>query len=160
MLQFHLWTKTNLIAIAGFLFTVVLINIVSETPLNNIFTKDITAIIELILLCSAGYWLINLFEIKYKLYKINESYVALKNNYEQILSKTDIEDIFENDKLINETKNSIKKSVLLFSILWVVFIIITIIVIENISEYPIIFNFFKWVKAIIFSQYKHLKIFG
>ena len=34
--------KTNLLAILGFLFSVILANIVSDQPLDNIFTKDIT----------------------------------------------------------------------------------------------------------------------
>lgn len=48
--------KNNVLAIFSFLLTVVLVNIVSQNPLDNIFTKDITALVELILLGSAIYF--------------------------------------------------------------------------------------------------------
>ena len=38
--------KKNLIAIFGFLFTVILANIVSDQPLQNIFTREITVILS------------------------------------------------------------------------------------------------------------------
>ena len=41
--------KGNLIAILGFLFSVILANIVTNQPLNNIFTKEITVLSEVIL---------------------------------------------------------------------------------------------------------------
>lgn len=50
--------KTNIIAVFGFLFSVILANIVSDQPLDNIFTRDITIILELVLVGSVGYLLI------------------------------------------------------------------------------------------------------
>lgn len=44
--------KTNLLAILGFLFSVILANIVSDQPLDNIFTKDITILSEIVLIAS------------------------------------------------------------------------------------------------------------
>ena len=49
--------KTNMIAVFGFLFTVILADIVSDQPLDNIFTRDITVILELVLLGSVIYLL-------------------------------------------------------------------------------------------------------
>ena len=46
--------KTNIIAVFGFLFSVILANIVSDQPLDNIFTRDITIILELVLVGSVG----------------------------------------------------------------------------------------------------------
>lgn len=50
--------KTNLLAILGFLFSVILANIVSDQPLDNIFTKDITILSEIVLIASFGYLLL------------------------------------------------------------------------------------------------------
>lgn len=47
--------KSNIIAIFGFLFTVILANIVSNQPLDNLFTKEITIIVECVLLGSFVY---------------------------------------------------------------------------------------------------------
>ena len=65
--------KINLIAIFGFLFTVVIANIVSDQPLDNIFTRDITVILELVLLGSLIYLIICYIQSKYQIAKVYES---------------------------------------------------------------------------------------
>lgn len=57
--------KTNLIAIFGFLFTIIIANIVSDQPLDNIFTKDITIILEFVLAGSFVYLFISYKQSKY-----------------------------------------------------------------------------------------------
>ncbi len=125
--------KTNLIAIFGFLFTVILANIVSDQPLENIFTRDITAIIEFVLLGSAIYLIICIFETKYKLKKAEESYFSLKENYNNVLSDIDLEEIFSGDNLINKTTRSVNKGILIYSLLWTGFLIIAFLLVEYIS---------------------------
>ena len=61
--------KTNLLAILGFLFSVILANIVSDQPLDNIFTKDITILSEIVLIASFGYLFISYQQTKYELQK-------------------------------------------------------------------------------------------
>ena len=61
--------KTNLLAILGFLFSVILANIVSDQPLDNIFTKDITILSEIVLIASFGYLFISYQQSKYELTK-------------------------------------------------------------------------------------------
>ena len=88
--------KKNLIAIFGFLFTVILANIVSDQPLENIFTKDITIILEIVIAGSIIYLIICNIETRYKLKKAEESYSLLKESYNSILSDVD-QEIFNND---------------------------------------------------------------
>ena len=72
--------KTNLLAILGFLFSVILANIVSDQPLDNIFTKDITILSEIVLIASFGYLFISYQQSKYELQKVYSSYDKLKGS--------------------------------------------------------------------------------
>ena len=62
--------KKNIIAIFSFFITVILVNVVSESPLENILTKDITIILELILFGSFLYFLISMIQCKSGLKRI------------------------------------------------------------------------------------------
>ena len=92
--------KANVIAIFGFLFTVVIAGIVSDQPLNNIFTKDITVILELVLVGSVVYLFICYGQSKYQMNKVYESYEKLKKSYDKILTEDDIQECFQGDHLM------------------------------------------------------------
>lgn len=130
--------RTNLFAIFGFLFTVILANIVSDKPIDNIFTRDITFIIEVVLFGSIVYLVICIFEIRYKVKKIRDSYNALKNNYSSVLTEDDLERAFKNDQLMTEMEKEINKGIRRYSCLWGLFIIFSLIAIETISTEPFI----------------------
>ena len=72
--------KANMIAVFGFLFSVVIADIVSDQPLDNIFTKDITVIMELILAGSVVYLFICYGQSKYQIKKVYDSYENLKKS--------------------------------------------------------------------------------
>ena len=73
--------KANLLAIFGFLFSVILANIVSDQPLDNIFTRDITIISEIVLGASFVYLFISYLQSKCELQKVYDSYDKLKDSY-------------------------------------------------------------------------------
>lgn len=141
--------KSNLMAIFVFIFSVVLVNIASKQPLNNIFTKDITAIIELILIGSVVYLIICVIETNYKLQKTRNSYNYLKDNYESILSKTDIDEVFGQDQLLKNAEKTVKRGMISFTILWSAFLIIAFVFVECISDKPIITPLVKNIFALI-----------
>lgn len=130
--------KKNLIAIFGFLFTVILANIVSSQPLENIFTRDITIILEVVLAGSTIYLVICNIEAQYKLKKATASYQLLKKNYASILSDVDLQEIFDNDKLLNDTVKSVKRGIWLYTLIWFALIVGIFITLEKISCNPII----------------------
>ena len=101
--------KTNLIAIFGFLFSVVLANIVSDQPLDNIFTKDIILIMEIVLCASLLYFFICNMQLGYEVKKVKDSYKLLKSNYEDILEKEELRRIFKDDELMNDMQEEIKQ---------------------------------------------------
>ena len=137
--------KTNLIAIVSFFLTVVLVNIVSEQPLNNIFTKEITVIIELVLAGSVVYYFICRHEIQLKRKKNKRAYSFMKENYKDVFSDEELNQIFNNDKLIEEADKELKKGIRKYSVLWWALLILILISVELISASPIIIQVCKSV---------------
>lgn len=123
------------------LFTVIIANIVSDQPLDNIFTKDITAILELVLAGSVVYLIISFKQSQYQMKKVYDSYEELKKSYDHILTDDDIKESFQDDKIIMNMKSTISKSQKLYLLTWVCFLIILLVCLESISANPIIFPF-------------------
>lgn len=72
-----------MMAFFTFLFSVILANIVSDRPLDNILTKEITIIFEFVLAGSIGFMIISVVEMNYKLNKLKNGYKELKNSYNE-----------------------------------------------------------------------------
>lgn len=147
--------KSNIIAIFGFILSVALVNIVSENPLDNILTKEITMILELILFGSIIYYIFCLFETIYKYNKIKVSYLSLRNNYKDIFIEEELNNIFENNNLFTNLKKSIINNSILLSIIWVLFIIIAIVIIEIISTSPFIYPTIQKLFTLIYHLPNH-----
>lgn len=141
--------KTNLFTILGFLFTVILANIVSDQPLNNIFTRDIVFILEAVLFGSVIYLIICILETRYKIRKIHDSYNALKHNYASVLTPDDLNRVFDNDKIMTEMTSEVDKGIRRYAYLWGVFILVSLIAVEMISEEPIILPLLQQLLAMI-----------
>lgn len=122
--------KTNLVAMFGFLFTVVLTRIGSTQEWEEIFTRHTIYLIEIFLIGSFVYLLICIFETRYKLKKARHGYVELKMNYSDVLSEAELKEAFKDDKLLNETMQSAQRGLIGWSIVWGSLLVITIIVIE------------------------------
>ena len=137
--------KTNIIAVFGFLFSVILANIVSDQPLDNIFTRDITIILELVLVGSVGYLLICYKQSKFQMEKVYDSYEKLKKSYEGILTEDDVRECFQDDSLLNDMKQTVNKAEKKYLFLWIAFLLIFFVIIEKISEAPIVFPIVKEV---------------
>lgn len=126
--------KTNLIAIFGFLFTVVLTKIGTAQKWEQIFTRDTTYILEIVMIGSLIYLAICIFEVRYKMKKIEFGYDALKSNYEGILTEEEIIDAFGNDALMDDAKKSTKKGIVVWSIIWGILLLGAIIIIERLTS--------------------------
>lgn len=122
--------KSNLIAIFGFLFTVVLTRIGSTQKWDDIFTKDTIYLIEIFVIGSIVYMIICIFETKYKLKKAQQGYDELKNNYKDILSETEIKDSFNDDQLLKKTIKSARTGTIGWSVAWGLLLVIIILAIE------------------------------
>lgn len=127
----------NIIAFITFLLGTIIANIVSDSPLNNIFTKDIVTIIFAILTGSIVYLLISIVETYYKFMSYKKDYTNLKESYTDILNEQDIDMIFKKDKEYISNKNNVKNVVTIFTILWITLVIIAFIsiILNYNSEY-------------------------
>ena len=128
--------KVNIITIFSFIFSVILANIVSDQPLDNIFTKEITVLAECVIIGSFIYLIICYLQSNYEIRKVYDSYNQLKQNYKEILSDGDLQEIFSNDEMLNEMKKTISKSQKIYLVLWILFLLGTIIILEYLSSSP------------------------
>ena len=128
--------KSNLIAIFGFIFSVILANIVSNQPLDNLFTKDITILVECVLVGSFVYLVICYFQSHYEIKKVYESYEQLKLNYKDILTDDDLLETFGNDENLKKMKKTIRKSEKIYLSIWSVLLIIGLLIVEYLSSDP------------------------
>ena len=122
--------KNNLIAMAGFLFTVVLAQLGSQQSFKNIFTRDAIWLFEFFLLGSVGYLFVCLIESLYQIDKIKKGYEDLKNNYKDILSSVEIEEAFQEDKPFRKTKKTAYVGIILWSLVWSGLLTLGIAIIE------------------------------
>lgn len=141
--------KTNIIAIFGFLFTMVLANIVSNQPLDNLFTKEITILVECVLVGSFVYLLICYFQSRYEIKKAYNSYERLKLNYNDILTEDDLMKIFGNDEMLKEMKKVINKSEKIYLGIWIIFLIGAFVVVENVSTSPLYQNLLNGLQGML-----------
>lgn len=139
--------KNNILAVFSFLFTVVLANVVSDAPLTNVFTRDITVIFEIVLVSSFVFLAYTLYETNYKIKKMELGYEKLKENYEDIFDETELQDIFKNDSFEHDIIKEIKKIRNATVVLWIILIILGIIVIEIISSSSTFDIIFKYIKG-------------
>lgn len=128
--------KVNIIAIFSFIFSVILANIVSDQPLDNIFTKEITVLVECVIIGSFIYLIICYLQSNYEIRKVYDSYNRLKQNYKEILSDGDLQEIFGNDEMLNRMKKTISKSQKIYLVLWILFLLGVLIVLEYLSSSP------------------------
>lgn len=151
--------KTNIVAIFGFIFTIVLANIVSAQPLDNLFTKEITILIECVLLGSFVYLIICYLQSRYEIQKAYDSYEQLKLNYKEILTEDDLLEVFENDEMINKMRKTISRSGKIYLSIWIIFLIGAFIIAEIISVSPTYQSLSKVIQDIS-NSLQHMLVKG
>lgn len=77
-------------------------------------------------------------ETLYKYKKIKYAYDSLRRNYEDIFSEDELKEIFDDDQVFIKYKKSVIRNIVIFSVLWIVVIIVAVITIESISTTPFI----------------------
>ena len=137
--------KSNFLAMTAFLLTVLLSNLVSTQPLNNIFTKDITIISEFIIFVSFLFLLISYFEHAQNMKSVEASYDLLKNSYKDILSEDDIQAIFKDDKIKKDTFDSVKLWTTIYISIWISLLIALLIIVECLSSDRFLTTLFQMI---------------
>ena len=131
--------KNNLLAFVTFLFSTFLMNTISNGKIENIFTKDIATISYGFIIISLFYLIIT--EIGYirRVLRFADYYHVQKSYYNDILDPIDIDNIFLHDEIYKKSISSLIWNGSLYSLLWIVFIILSIISIRYLSGYSIIY---------------------
>lgn len=127
--------KNNLLAIFGFLFTVVLTRIGNAQKWEDIFTRETIYVIEIFVIGSFIYLIICIFETLFKIKKSQYAYFCIKDNYKGVLSEAEITEAFDNDKLLNETKKSVINGIAIWSIIWGIILISVVLIIECLTTH-------------------------
>lgn len=127
--------KNNLLAIFGFLFTVVLTRIGNAQKWEDIFTRETIYVIEIFVIGSFIYLIICIFETLFKIKKSQYAYFCIKDNYKGVLSEAEITEAFDNDKLLNETKKSVINGIAIWSVIWGIILISAVLIIECLTTH-------------------------
>lgn len=128
--------KSNIIAVMSFVFTAVLANIVSGQSLENIFTHDIKIILYIVFAGSVVYYLISVAEVHSKKEKMIKQYNDLTALYKNVLSEGEIAQITNGDKALSSAQTSLKRGVIIWSVIWLGIILLAFIIIDCIGESP------------------------
>ena len=125
--------KNNILAFLTFMISVIFANMASSLELNNIFTAQVTFIINWILIGSIGYMAISIYEVNLTIANLKECYEKLKISYRGLLDDQDINEIFSDSQFKEECIKKIQKKRNIICLVWGAIIIILGISINVVS---------------------------
>ena len=83
--------------------------------------------------------------------KVNDRNEKLKKSYDKILTEDDIQECFLGDHLISDLKKTIVKSEKIYLFLWFVFLLVLLVIVEYISEAPVVVPFLKNIVGLFYN---------
>lgn len=126
--------SNNFVALVAFITTTMIANIVSDSPLDNIFSKDILWLLLFALFGSLIYCYLSNKKFNKDIKDFNKVFERLKNNYKDILVEEDIGSLFSESEFKQQVEN-ISEIRLNINIIWIfssiVLIILTIVALCN-----------------------------
>jgi len=93
------------VALVAFITTTMIANIVSDSPLDNIFSKDILWLLLFALFGSLIYCYLSNKKFNKDMTDFNKVFERLKNNYKDILIGEDIGSLFSESEFKQQVKN-------------------------------------------------------
>lgn len=111
--------KNNLLALASFLVTTLIVNTISSGKIENIFTKDIRFLTYAFLVISAGYIMVCRLEMHIEKERIREIYEDSKKLYLDVLCEEDIRNIYGNDEIYERGMERAFSVVKKYQIFWI-----------------------------------------
>lgn len=138
--------KNSVLTFITFIITVLLSKLASGNQLSSLFNKEITILSELILLGSLIFVFFGIFDVNFQLRKLKQGYEALKENYNQILDEVDIQEVFKNDRVLNDNLNEVEQHKKKIIRIWLAFLLIVFMAIETLSTAPLL----RWILPYIF----------
>ncbi len=141
--------KKSISTLFTFLISTVLFNTLATGKIQNIFTKEITILtlaLFIILIIVSVY---EIFELVNNTDKIENNYKEKKKLFYLILGKNEIENIFENIKILESNKKEVKKLITKSAIIFIIMLIIIFIVLFNLSiwfKYSVVYKVINFCK--------------
>lgn len=121
--------KKSLFTVVSFFATVIVIRVVSKGDFSGGFTTEVTLLSIGFLLISLGIMFFARWEINKQMGRYEEFYKHLKERYEDLLDKSDIRRILNNDKDFNSNKKIIEQKRCNYTVLWVLSLVILLVVV-------------------------------
>ncbi|MGC1472954.1 MAG: hypothetical protein WA775_10205 [Psychroserpens sp.] len=119
----------------SYFFSVFIFRVVNKATLNNIFTAE-TSLLGIGFLGVSFFYLIGSLIILYLDYRrLNKRYTNIKIRYEDVLIKRDIMTILNNDAEYNDEIQHLCSRVFVYSVLWIIFLIIFLVILFLTSDY-------------------------
>lgn len=110
--------------------TVVIMNILSDKRLDNIFTDDIIYISFIMIILSFIFMMFSRYQIKKDIERYNNQYFRVKHSYDEILDGEDIEEIFKHDLYLKEDLEYINKKVNVATKCWIIILLLLLLLLS------------------------------
>jgi hypothetical protein len=150
------YQKSNY-AFISFFISIFVLRVLSKGNFDNVFTKDATYISFLLIFMSIIYLFYSLWFFKAQKKRLIKKYKFLKERFEDLLIKEDIDKILRGDKEFRDEINFIKKRKKLYTTIWIITIILFFSLIFTLSE---TFNWEFLFEKIKLTTIKYAYIFN
>lgn len=121
--------KKSLFTVVSFFATVIVIRVVSKGDFSGGFTTEVTFLSIGFILISLGIMFFARWEINKQMGRYEEFYKHLKERYEDLLDKSDIKRILNNDNNFNSNKKFIEQKRCNYTVLWVLSLVILLVIV-------------------------------
>ncbi|WP_298509122.1 hypothetical protein [uncultured Kordia sp.] len=128
------YQKSNFLYISFFM-SVFILRMLNKNDFQNIFTKDATVMFLSLLAISFIYLIYSIWLVFSKRNRIEKRYELLKTKNTDLLTKTDISKILNNDSEFNDELKYTDIRIVVFIILWIVTMIVFYIAVSQLSNY-------------------------
>lgn len=119
--------QKSALAIISFYFSAIALKVLAKGDVANVFTLDVTVLSLAFLAGSVVYFMVLRWEVKKQRERFVNSYTNLKERYTDLLDKSDIERILNNDKEFNADLQFIDSKFKNYSRMWWVVISILLL---------------------------------
>jgi len=128
------YQKSNF-AFISFFISIFVLRVLIKGNFENVFTKDATVILIILIIISGIYLAYSLWLFNSEKSRLEKKYSYLKQRFEDLLIKDDINKILRDDKEFNSEIAYIKKRRNVYTILWVATIVLFLILLLELSSY-------------------------
>lgn len=129
--------KRNLTGVVTFIFTTLVLNVISTGEISNIFTKEISAITVVLIILSVAYMISSEFDANGSFKKVTKKYERNKVLYSSIIDAADLNRILDNDSYYKFEKESFENILKHWKNMWIFTNVLLIVMVFILSFWNI-----------------------